>query len=81
MSHGASYLILGTYSCCPLGAAHEPVDALVTFLLVDQSLASSVTTMSAQGRPVTDTRNDVAVEYVSTSTLPFVITIYALLLR
>jgi len=28
--------------------------------------------MSAQGRPVTDTRNDVAVKYVSTHTLPFV---------
>ena len=27
--------------------------------------------MSAQGRPVTDTRNDVAVEYVSTHTLPY----------
>ena len=27
--------------------------------------------MSAQGRPVTDTRNDVAVEYVSTGTLPY----------
>jgi len=29
--------------------------------------------MSAQGRPVTDTRNDAAVEYVSTRTLPFVL--------
>ena len=28
-------------------------------------------TISAQGRPVTDTRNDVAVEYVSTHTLPY----------
>jgi len=26
MSHGASYLILGTYSCCPLGAPHDSVE-------------------------------------------------------
>ena len=29
--------------------------------------------MSTQGRPVTDMRNDVALEYVSTSTLPYVV--------
>ena len=37
---------------------------LLAFLLVTQCLASSVTAMSTQGRPVTDTRNDVTVEYV-----------------
>ena len=77
MSHGASYHIFGTYSCCPLGAAHDPVEVLLTFLLVAQSLASSVSTMSAQGRPVTDTRNDAAVEFVSTRTLPFVMISFA----
>ena len=35
------------------------------------SLGSSVTTMSTQGRPMTDARNDVALEYVSTHTLAF----------
>jgi hypothetical protein len=44
----------------------------MNFLLVAHGLASSVTAMSAQGRPVADTRSDVAVEYVSTRTLPFV---------
>ena len=73
MSHGASYLIYGTYSCWPLGAAHGPVEDLLTFLPVAQSLASSVTAMSAQGRPVADTRNGVAFEFVSASTLAFMI--------
>ena len=50
---------------------------LLTFLLVARSLASSVTTMSDLGRPVTDTRNDAAVEYVSTRTLPFVMILFA----
>ena len=54
-----------------------PWRALLTFLFVARSLASSVTTMSAQGRPVTDTRNDAAVEYVSTRTLPFVLISFA----
>ena len=56
-----------TYSCCPLGAAHEPVECPPgLFLLVAQRLASPVTAMSTQGRPVTVTRNDVALEYVGT---------------
>ena len=49
----------------------SPWNTLLAFWLVSRGLASSVTTMSAQGRPVTDTRNDVAVEYVSTGTLPY----------
>ena len=49
----------------------SPWHVLLVFLLVAQSLASSVTAMSTQGRPVTDARNDVAVEYVSTRTLVF----------
>jgi hypothetical protein len=51
----------------------SPWHVLLVFLLVAQSLASSVTAMSTHGRPVTDARNDVALEYVSTLTLPFVI--------
>lgn len=54
-----------------------PWRVLLTFLLVARSLASSVSTMSAQGRPVTDTRNDAAVEFVSTRTLPFVMISFA----
>ena len=42
----------------------------MNFLLVAHGLASSVTAMSAQGWPVTDTRSDVAVEYLSARTLP-----------
>ena len=49
----------------------SPWNTLLAFWLVSRGLASSVTTMSAQGRPVTDTRNDVTVEYVSTHTLPY----------
>ena len=49
-----------------------PWHVILPFLLVAQSLASSVITMSSKGRPVTDTRNDVTFEYVSTRTLPFV---------
>ena len=48
-----------------------PWNTLLAFWLVSRGLASSVTTMSAQGRPVTDTRNDVTVGYVSTHTLPY----------
>ena len=44
---------------------------LLGLLLVAQSLASSFTTMSVQGRPVVDARNDVALEYVSARTLSF----------
>ena len=65
----------------------SPWNTLLAFWLVSRGLASSVTTMSAQGRPVTDTRNDVAVEYVSTHTLVFmmisllILLMFAALLR
>ena len=36
--------------------------------------------MSTQGRPITDARNDVALEYVSTSTLAFMISLLILLM-
>ena len=49
-----------------------PWATLLGFLLVGQSLASSSTTMSVKGRPVTDPRNDIALEYVGALTLPFV---------
>ena len=49
----------------------SPWDVLLVFLLVGQCLASPVTAMSTHGRPVTDARNDVALEYVSTLTLAF----------
>ena len=48
-------------------------NVLLALSFVAQSLASSVTAMSTQGRPVTDMRNDVALEYVSTSTQPYVV--------
>jgi len=44
---------------------------LLGLLLVAQSLASSFTTMSVQGRPKADARSDVALEYVSARTLSF----------
>ena len=50
----------------------SPWHILSIFLLVAQSLASFVTAMSTQGRPVTDTLNGVAIEYLSTRTLLFV---------
>ena len=49
----------------------SPWKTLLAFWLVSRGLASSVTTMSTQGRPITDARNDVALEYVSTHTLAF----------
>ena len=48
-----------------------PWHVLLAFLLVARGLASSVTAMSTQGRPMTDARNDVALEYVGTHTLAF----------
>lgn len=44
---------------------------LLGLLLVAQSLASPFTTMSVQGRPVEDARNNVALEHVSARTLSF----------
>jgi hypothetical protein len=46
-----------------------PWTFLIGFFLVAQGLASSFTTMSTQGRPVADARNDVALNYVSARTL------------
>ena len=48
-----------------------PWTSSLALLLVAASLASSDTAMSTQGRPMTDARNDVALEYVSTHTLAF----------
>ena len=50
-----------------------PWKVLLSFLLVAHSLASFITAMSAQGRPVVDPRNDVALNYVSTRTLRYVL--------
>ena len=50
-----------------------PWTFLLSFLLVTAGLASPLTTMNTGGRPVVDERNDAAVEYVSTRTLPFVL--------
>ena len=48
-----------------------PWTSSLALLLVAASLALPVTAMSTQGRPMTDARSDVALEYVSTHTLAF----------
>ena len=48
-----------------------PLKRLLAFLLVANTLASAFTTMSAKGRPVTDPRDDAAIEYVSVRSLLF----------
>ena len=48
-----------------------PLKWLLAFLLVSNTLASVFTSMPPKGRPVTDARNDAALEYVSMRSLSF----------
>ena len=50
-----------------------PLKRLLAFLLVANTLASVFTTISTKGRPVTDPRDDAAIEYVSLRSLLFVV--------
>ena len=50
-----------------------PWATLLGFLLVGQSLSSPTATMSVKGKPMTDPRNDAALEYAGARTLPFVV--------
>ena len=48
-----------------------PLKRLLAFLLVANTLSSVFTTISTKGRPVTDPRDDAAIEYVSLRSLLF----------